>query len=65
MTSSQEYAEKLSEDPSQFYDDEPEESKAAVKAAVNTAAGKVAKEVAPTAKKAADGKVAADQEKRF
>ena len=29
MTSSQEYAEKLSEDPSQFYDDEPEESKTA------------------------------------
>ena len=29
MTSSQEYAEKLSEDPSQFYDDEPKESKAA------------------------------------
>ena len=42
MTSSQEYAEKLSEDPSQFYDDEPEESKAAAKAAVNAAAGKVA-----------------------
>ena len=29
MTSSQEYAEKLSEDPSQFYDDEPKESKVA------------------------------------
>ena len=39
---SQEYAEKLAEDPSQFYDDEPEESKAAAKAAVNAAAGKVA-----------------------
>ena len=65
MTSSQEYAEKLSEDPSQFYDDEPEESKAAAKAAVNAAAGKVAKEAAPTAKKAADAKVATAQEKRF
>ena len=65
MTSSQEYAEKLSEDPSQFYDDEPEESKAAAKAAVNAAAGKVAKEAAPTAKKAADAKVAAAQAKRF
>ena len=65
MTSSQEYAEKLSEDPSQFYDDEPEESKAAAKTAVNAAAGKVAKEAAPTAKKAADAKVATAQEKRF
>ena len=65
MTSSQEYAEKRSEDPSQFYDDEPEESKAAAKAAVNAAAGKVAKEAAPTAKKAADAKVATAQEKRF
>ena len=62
---SQEYAEKLAEDPSQFYDDEPEESKAAAKAAVNAAAGKVAKEAVPTAKKAADAKVAAAQAKRF
>ena len=65
MTSSQEYAENRSEDPSQFYDDEPEESKAAAKAAVNAAAGKVAKEAAPTAKNAADAKVAAAQAKRF
>ena len=46
MTSSQEYAEKLSEDPSQFYDDEPEESKAAAEAAVNAAAVKVVKKAA-------------------
>ena len=57
MTSSQEYAEKLSEDPSQFYDDEPEESKTAATAA-NAASGKVAKKVADgkVAKKAADAK---------
>eukprot|EP00001_Collodictyon_triciliatum_P163672 28817_2 len=41
MTPSQEYAEKLAEDPSQFYDHEPEESKAAAEAAVNAAAVKV------------------------
>ena len=46
MTSSQEYAEKLSEDPSQFYDDEPEESKAAAETAVNAAAVKVVKKAA-------------------
>jgi hypothetical protein len=54
MTSSQEYAEKLSEDPSQFYDDEPEESKAAAEAAVNAAAVKVVKKAADVGNEESD-----------
>ena len=54
MTSSQEYAEKFSEDPSQFYDDEPEESKAAAEAAVNAAAVKVVKKAADVGNEESD-----------
>ena len=54
MTSSQEYAEKLSEDPSQFYDDEPKESKAAAEAAVNAAAVKVVKKAADVGNEESD-----------
>ena len=54
MTSSQEYAEKLSEDPSQFYDDEPEESKAAAEAAVNAGAVKVVKKAADVGNEESD-----------
>ena len=54
MTSSQEYAEKLSEDPSQFYDDEPEESKSAAEAAVNAAAVKVVKKAADVGNEESD-----------
>ena len=50
-----EYAEQIAEDPSDFVDDEPEESKAAAEAVVNAAAAKVVK-------KASDAGVVNDEE---